>query len=344
MYADSASLSKKSVSHETAQKNALDSAEDSSSFVDQRADSLRQLKLQEGISSDPPTAQLASIAGPQVQQQESNPTLGRGTKKDDLTTAGDITSITHGAVGATNGGAEIARFAGESGEVLDTIGVIGDIAGLVGIGLSIFGIAENAVRYKDAKIRLAAFTKAYLEMENRDTVVATYLKEAIIQQDLEASRRWKRVAVTTVILGLAISALIVGTASTAGIVLGVIGMVLAVGKAYETIRNLYRKRQAKQKQKEQAKEILQGLLNPSEKAAVETMLDGLGISQKTDITPDDVRAENKVYSKTIDLLYPHLGRADDALKEAIAKEGDEIMEKAIADAEKVIAAQDEQEE
>jgi hypothetical protein len=266
---------------------------------------------------------------------KSTPTLKGKAKKDTATKVGDVASIGQGLASVASAGGKVAKLAGETGSAIDVLGSIGEIAGYVSIGLAVFGIAENAVRARDAQIRLAVFTKAYLELEKKKDPIATYLKAAAKQQTWEKNRRWVRVAVTSVILALSIAALVVGAATTGGLILAAIGAVLAIGKAIETIINIFRKRSALAAQEEQARNILQGLLgDESTASAVRTMIDGLGLKA---ITAEDVRAKNKRYKETVEMLAPHLARADEAAKKEIEERSEQVVEQTNTNADDVIA-------
>ncbi|MFT4600349.1 MAG: hypothetical protein ACI857_000523 [Arenicella sp.] len=308
--------------------------------LEKEADTLGAQALQQKPISD---------LGPSIQKKEINqkprlskngpfqfskPLLTGDGKASDATTAGDVTSALHGATAATAAGGKAAKFLGETGAIIDTLGVIGDIAGFVGIGLAVFGIAENAIRARDAKIRFAAFTKAYESLEEGDPL-KPYLLHAAKQQSWETTRRWIRVGVTTLILGLSIAALAIGTATTGGLILGAIGAVLAIGKGYETVKNLWAKRKAKKNQKEAAGSMLNGLLG-GEAETVATMLTGLAIPVPT---AEDVQNKTKAYKKAIEMLSPHLGRTDEAMEDSIENGAIQFFENIHAQADQVIDAQ-----
>ncbi|MCB9492269.1 MAG: hypothetical protein H6674_09430 [Dehalococcoidia bacterium] len=271
--------------------------------------------------------------------QRAGPTIRPGNKSDKLTMAGDagaaltsagktaIEGVGIQGVGSTGGIGQISR------DVLEFSTAAGEILGFVAIGLNVFSLGENLVRGWDAKIRLAAFTKAFQQLPEDDPL-RPYLIEAAKQQRWEKNRRWARAAVTAAIIGLTIAALAV---ASGGALLLAIATVLAIGKTIETVRNYLKKRKAKKQQKAAATEMFdQAYAAGPESQTYQSFTELLGALNIP--VPDP--ASNKFKKErtyAIDQLAPHLARSDDAIKEALPEQAEEFVARADAEADAQIA-------
>ena len=268
------------------------------------------------------------------------PTIRPGTKGDTLTVAADAATI---GAGAATG----VKLAGDGlnipglGDVTPSIDVIefssaaAEILTFVSLGLNIFSLGENLVRGWDAKIRLAAFTRAYQALPENDPI-RPYLVEAAKQQRWEKNRRWVRVAVTATIIALTIAAL---TVASGGAVLLAIATVLAIGKAIETMKNLWKKYKAKKQQKAAATEMVDQALqagpNSPTYAAFTELMSALNIP-----VPDTTKPKkefDKARAYAIDQLAPHLSRTDEAIKPVVPEQAAAVVAAADAQADVQIA-------
>jgi len=268
------------------------------------------------------------------------PTIRPGTKGDTLTVGADVATI---GAGAATG----VKLAGDGlsipgiGEVTPSVDVLefsaaaAEILTFVSLGLNIFSLGENLVRGWDAKIRLAAFIKAYQELPENDPL-RPYLVEAAKQQRWEKNRRWVRVAVAATIIGLTIAAL---TVASGGALLLAIAAVPSIGKAIETIRNLWRKYRAKKQQRATAEEMInQGLAAEPDSQTRTTLVDLLAALNIPMPNPQAARKDfDKQKAYAIDQLVPHLSRTDEAIKQALPQQAEAFVQAADAQADAQIA-------
>jgi hypothetical protein len=270
-------------------------------------------------------------------ERPSGPTITTGSNSDHATEVTDVIAAGQATGASVAGGAKVVGMLGVSGEVLDVIGVAGEFIGFVGLGLQVFGLAENAIRLRDAKIRFGAFTAAYEKLAENDPV-RPYLEQAAAQQKWETKRRWARVGVTAAVIALTTAALIVGVATTGGLILAAVGAVLSVAKGCETVKNFFAKRAAKKTQQKMARELLtEGFENGGNGTAVELteMLQTLKVPVPT---MDNGKLNKKELDKAVSKLAPHLARTEAAHQEALQQRATQIREDSDAAADSAIAA------
>ncbi|MGE3960641.1 MAG: hypothetical protein AB7F65_03065 [Dehalococcoidia bacterium] len=270
--------------------------------------------------------------------RRAGPFIRPGNKKDIVTMGADAAAVGAGVttVVKTMGDGVTLPGVGEVAPAVDVLEfsvAAAEILTFVSLGLNIFSLGENLVRGWDAKIRLAAFTRAYEQLPQNDPL-RPYLRDAAKQQRWEKNRRWVRVAVTAAIIGLTIAAL---TVASGGALLLAIAAVLAVGKAFETMRNLWRKYRAKQQQKAAATEMFDQAYSQAQGTPRRDSFEELLRSLNIPVPDQQARNFQAQRTTAIDQLAPHLSRTETAIQAALPQQAADFVARADAQADVQIA-------